>query len=622
MRRVLYAGIAVVVMSCAHAPPEARTPSAAVTVTSVEPPSWWLGSTIDPVRILVRGSGLTGARIEAEGGVVVSSSWVNPAGTALFADLSLAHASPGTRRLRIGNVDWAWQLAPPLERHGHFAGFSPDDVIYLLMPDRFANGDPANDDPPASKGLFDRKKGRFYHGGDFQGVIERLPYLRDLGVSAIWMTPIYDNSNRVNSHELHDGQPVTDFHGYGAVDYYGVEEHFGDLAKLRELSARAHQAGIKMIQDEVANHVGPDHPWANDPPTPDFLHGTPQRHLMIRYDMTPVTDPKADPAEKKKVLEGWFVDLLPDIAQESDEAARYEIQNTLWWIANGDFDGIRQDTLPYVPRAFWARWMTAIRREFPDVKVVGEMNHEDANLVSFFQGGKTRFDGVDSKIDTLFDFPLAHALRHVFASGKSMKEVAAILEKDALYTDPSVLVTFVGLHDMKRFMNEPGATTAGLALAQTFVFTARGTPMIYYGDEIGMPGGDDPDNRRDFPGGFPGDSRNAFTAAGRTAEEQSLFTRIRTVSALRRELEPLRRGKMVVLSVTDHTIAFARLPGVVVAFNAGDKHVDMTLDASAAGLAPHAVLTDRLRNTSDVEVDGADLRVHLPSRSAAVYVAR
>jgi glycosidase len=203
-----------------------------------------------------------------------------------------------------------------------------------------------------------------------------------------------------------------------------------------------------------------------------------------------------------------------------------------------------------------------------------------------------------------------------------MKEVSAILEKDALYTDPSTLVTFVGLHDMKRFMSEPGATTAGLALAQTFVLTARGTPMIYYGDEIGMPGGDDPDNRRDFPGGFPGDPRSAFTPAGRTPDEQSLFTRIRTVAQLRRELEPLRRGKMVVLSVTDRAIAFARLPGVVVAINAGDKHVDMTLDVSAAGLAPNTVLTDRLQHTPDVEVDGASLRVHVPTRSASIYVRR
>ncbi len=621
--------LALALAACRDAPPSVASPVRAVEapfeVTTVEPPSWWAGSSVEPVRLLVRGRGLRGARVEGDGGLALGAPWVNDAGTALLVDLSLAHAEPGVRTVRVvrggARVERAWELAPPLARRP--AGFSPDDVIYLLMPDRFADGDPSNDDPPASRGLFDRNDPRYYHGGDFQGVIDRLPYLADLGVTAIWMTPIYDNANRLNTHETHRGQPVTDDHGYGAVDLYGVEEHFGDLGKLRELTARAHALGMRVIQDQVANHTGPEHPWATDPPTPDWLHGTPAHHMRIELHASSIADPHADPAEKRRVLDGWFVDLLPDVAHENDEPARYEIQNTLWWLATAGFDGIRQDTLPYVPRAFWARWMDAIRREFPDARVVGEMNDPDARLVSFFQGGRARFDGVDSHLDTLFDFPLVYPLRRVFAQGASMKELAAALEKDALYPDPTVLVTFAGLHDMKRFMSEPGATMDGLALAQTFLLTARGTPMIYYGDEIGMQGGDDPDNRRDFPGGFPADARNAFTEAGRTAEERRLFDRIRKAAHARRALEPLRRGRMVMLAAEDRAMAYARVPpsgaGVVVVLNDAAHEAVVTCDAARAALPRDATLVDALGAAPDVRLDATTLRARMPPRSAAIY---
>ncbi|HEY8076263.1 MAG TPA: alpha-amylase family glycosyl hydrolase, partial [Labilithrix sp.] len=597
---------------------------------SIEPPSWWARSSIEPLRLLVRGRGLAVARVAGDGGLAFGPPSVNAAGTALLVDLSLVRATPGVHTVRIdagaAHVSRAWELAPPLERAGRFAGFSPDDVLYLLMPDRFADGDPSNDDPPASRGLFDRADARYYHGGDFQGVIDHLPYLADLGVTALWMTPIHDNANRLNTHEEHGGRPVTDYHGYGAVDLYGVEEHFGDLAKLRELVARAHAFGIRVIQDEVANHTGPEHPWAHDPPTADWLHGTPEHHLPIELHASSIADPRADPAVKRRVLDGWFVDLLPDVAQENEEPARYEIQNTLWWIATAGFDGIRQDTLPYVPRAFWARWMEAIRREFPDVRVVGEMNDPDARLVSFFQGGRARFDGVDSRIDTLFDFPLVYPLRRVFAQGASMKELAVAFETDSLYVDPSVLVTFAGLHDMKRFMSEPGATTERFALAQTLLLTARGTPMIYYGDEIGTRGGDDPDNRRDFPGGFPGDVRNAFTEAGRTAEEQDLFARVRKVARARRALAPLRRGRMVMLAAEDRAMAYARVPpdgaGVVVVLHDGAREAVVTCDVARASLPRDATLVDALGAAPDVHLEGTTLRARMPPRSAAIYTLR
>ncbi|HLA76322.1 MAG TPA: alpha-amylase family glycosyl hydrolase, partial [Vicinamibacteria bacterium] len=424
-------------------------------VSKVEPPNWWVGHTWNPVRVMLRGRHLEGARVEAEGaGVQIGLTRVNATGTYLFVDLHLAaDAQPGARVLRVvgreGAAEVAFPLLAPLPRQGRFQGFSTDDVIYLLMPDRFANGDSRNDDPAASAGLLDRKKARFYHGGDLQGVIDRLPYLKDLGVTSLWLNPWYDNNNRLNQIETYDNQPVTDYHGYGATDFYGVEDHFGDLATLKRLVEEAHRLGLKVIQDQVANHTGPYHPWVSDAPTPTWYNGTRDRHLANNWQVWTLADPRATPQETRATLEGWFANILPDLNQNDEEVRRYLIQNTLWWVATTGLDGIRQDTWPYVPRDFWRDWMGAIKREYPTLTVVGEMWDGNAGLVSFFQGGAAGFDGVDTGVDTLFDFPLLFPLRRAFAEGKPLREMVQTLGLDRLYPRPEQLVTFLGNHDVQ-----------------------------------------------------------------------------------------------------------------------------------------------------------------------------
>jgi glycosidase len=593
----------------------------------VEPPGWWPGHSLNPVRVMLRGRGLAGARLEARGGGVSASRvTVSASGTTLFADLHVAPgAAPGARELTVttaaGRATARFDLLAPLAREGRFQGFSPDDVIYLAMPDRFASGDPANDDPPRSRGLFDRSRGRYYHGGDLRGLRARLPYLADLGVTALWLNPIYDNHDRLNQRETYDGQPITDYHGYGAVDFYAVDEHLGDLAELRALVDAAHAAGIKVIQDQVANHSGPYHAWVADPPTPTWFNGTAERHLANTWQTWTLADPHATPETRRATLQGWFIDILPDLNQDDAEAAAYIIQNSLWWVGVAGFDGIRQDTLPYVPRAFWRDWMAALKREYPSLRVVGELFDGDPALVSFFQGGVPRFDGVDTGIDTLFDFPLFFPLRRAFAEGKALREVAQALARDHLYARPHELVTFLGLHDVARFMNEPGASPEGLALAFTFLMTARGTPLVYYGDEIGLPGGNDPDNRRDFPGGFPGDARDAFTAAGRTPREEALFQHVRRLARLRRQTEPLRRGATVHLLVEEQVYAYARRSAAgtaVVVLNNGAAPAPVDLPVAPAGLAEGDVIEDRLGSVPPVTVRGGQVRLTLPARSGAV----
>ena len=605
-------------------------------VTRVEPPDWWTGHSLNPVRLLISGHDLAGANVEAPGGLETSNVHVNEAGTFVFVDVRIpSDRRPGFVPLVVvtpeGRATAPFSVQPLLPRARRFAGFSPDDVIYLLMPDRFANGNRANDDPTISRGLWDRRKPRDYHGGDFAGVRNHLSYLRDLGVTALWLTPWYDNVNHLNQLEKYAannrrsdaGEPSTDYHGYGAVDFYGVEEHFGTLKELRALVDAAHARGLKVIQDQVANHTGPYHPWTTNPPTPTWFNGTVANHLENSWQTWTIaaTNPPAD--KLKSTLEGWFINLLPDLNQNDPETATYLIQNSLWWLGQAGLDAVRQDTLPYVPRTYWSRWTAALKREYPHLTVLGEMWDGNPALVSFFQGGRARFDGVDSGVDTLFDFPLFYAIRDVFAQGQPMTRLSQTLAADTNYVNARVLVTFLGLHDTPRFLSEPGATRAGLQLAFTFLMTTRGTPLIYYGDEVAMRGGGDPDNRRDFPGGWREDTHNAFRKSGRTTEEEAVHAQVQKLLSLRRQLEPLRRGELRELVATGAIYAFSRVtPGksVVVAFNNAAQPAILTLDLAPAGLASATTLTDRLGALGRVAVASGMAHVALPGRSAAILV--
>ena len=364
------------------------------------------------------------------------------------------------------------------------------------------------------------------------------------------------------------------------------------MESLRELVDRAHATGIKMILDQVANHTGPSHPWAADPPTPTWLNGSVTSHLPQSSELWTLADPYSTPQMQSGMLEGWFVNRLPDINQNDPEAARYLVQNTLWWIGSTGIDGVRLDTVPYVPRRFWREWSTAVKREYPAFKTVGEVYDRNPSVVASFQEtGKTG-------IDSVFDFPLYFALRRAFAEGLSLREVPMTLAQDRLFPNPSTLVTFLGLHDVPRFANDPAA----LKLAFTLLFTTRGIPLIYYGDEIGMAGAGDPDNRRDFPGGWAEDRRSAFEAIGRTPAEQSIWESVRGLTRLRAESHALRRGKLMNLAVDDQFYCFARVAGgetVVIAMNNAPKPYE-----------------------SDVYffgVEGNRIRVSLGPRSAAVY---
>ena len=372
------------------------------------------------------------------------------------------------------------------------------------------------------------------------------------------------------------------------------------------------------------NHTGPYHPWVDDPPTPTWFNGTKQNHLANVFQTWVLHDPRPVADLKKGTLEGWFLDFLPDLNQHDKEVERYLIQNTLWWIGVTGLDGIRMDTWQYVPNTFWHKWTAAIKREYPKFTVVGEVKDGDVDHTSYFQGGKVR-DGVDSGLDSLLDFPMFYPIRHAFGEGKDVDAIPKMLAKDYLYTNPNILVTLLGGHDDGRFMNENGATIDGLKLAHAFILTTRGVPQLYYGDEIGMEGPDEPTTRGDFPGGFPEDKRNAFTSQGRTREEQDLFDYVRKVVRLHTTLPPLKRGELINLYVEKQQYAYSRklnTTNVVVAINNDTKAAAISFRVQAVGLANGTMLIDRLGSLGAVRVGDGKLSVTMPARSASVLVQR
>lgn len=605
------------------------------SVEKVDPPSWWQSSTVNPVRLLLTGKNLQGATVTApnRSGFLTKNVKVSANGNYLFVDVSIyPNAKVGKYKFIVTvqgkSTEFQFELMPKSVSPNKHRGYTPDDVIYFVIPDRFSDGDTSNNDPEKSKGLFDRKFGRHYHGGDLQGLIEKLPYLKSLGVTAIWTTPVYDNNDKPDYKENYPGMPfTTGYHGYGAVDMYAVDEHLGDMAKLKEFIQTAQKMGFKVIQDQVANHTSPYHSWADNPPTPTWWNGTVANHPNNNWQKWTAMNPRATYQTQSSNIDGWFINILPDFNQNDPEVEKYLIQNSLWWLQIGGFDAIRMDTLPHVPRTFWGKWGSAIKKEYPKVNILGELFDSDPVLISYFQAGRKGHDGIDPKIDTLYDFALFYPIRNAFAKGESIRGVSQMLARDWIYPNANVLTTFLGVHDMERFMHEKGATIDGLKLAQTFIMTTRGTPLLYYGDEIAMPGGGDPDNRRDFPGGFAGDSRNAFEASGRTADENNVWNHLAKLGQLRQKYGALRTGKSLDLFDAEQQMAYARLMdekiAVLMIFNNDTKSAEVSFDVSMINAIPkNSLMKDELGKISDIKIENGKVKFMMPARTAGIFTVK
>jgi len=593
----------------------------APTVTKVEPPSWWAGHTINPVRLLIRGTNLTGAKLRSLNPQLrVSEVSVNEKGSYLFANLEISPSLPaGKYPLLVesasGSTAISYNLEAPLDARTNFQGITTDDVIYLIMTDRFADGEPSNNAPrDSSPEANDRNNPRGFHGGDLRGVINHLPYLKDLGVTALWLTPWYDNWNGVNRCEK-PWCPNTYYHGYHAIDYYAVEDRFGDLATLRELVQKAHAMGIKIIQDQVANHVGSQHPWVKDPPLSNWFHGTLAAHQLNKFRNSALLSPHSNQVEFRNTLDGWFSDDLPDMNQEQPEVARYEIQNALWWVGVTGIDGIRQDTIQYMPRAFIRDLSNALHRQYPKLWMVGEVFERDAAHTAFFIGGRTGWDGIDTKLDSVFDFSLWNASLFVFTHKAPVRVLPHQLKYDALYPDPSKVTVLTNNHDTTRFMSLTGATLAGAMMHAAFVLSVRGIPQLYAGEEIAMEGKEDPDNRRDFPVA-------AFKTEGRDAKERQMFDWTRAWIRLRHEHPALRSGKLIDLFSDDETYVFARQLGtetIVVAFNRENKTKQISVPVGSIDVKDGVTLKSLIGPATRAGVVNGEAKLNLPPQVAMAF---
>lgn len=527
---------------------------ASPTVTKIEPPSWWAGHSIGTVRVLVRGFDLQSSEVRSTNkSLKTSNIRVNERGEYLFVDVTIdPRTRAGKYELEVigpsGKTKVPFEVFPPISASTKQRGVNNDDVIYLIMTDRFADGDQSNNKD------VDRKNPRAWHGGDFRGIISKLDYLKELGITAIWLTPWYDNPDEANQCDK-PWCPNTNYHGYHAIDYYGVENHFGTMADLQTLVREAHKKGIKIIQDQVANHVGIQHPWAKSPPLPNWF----SQFTQNSFNNSVLLSPNSSRADRDNLLKGWFNELLPDLNQEEPEVSRYLIQNALWWVGITGIDGIRQDTIQYMPRTFIRDWSTAILKQYPKFYLVGEVFEENSAHTAFFQGGKVGWDGIDTNLPSIFDFKLWRTSQEVFTGKQPARALRDVLKYDGLYPNINNVTTLTNNHDTDRFMSLPGATIEGAMMHVAFILSTRGIPQLYYGEEIGMTGGHDPDNRKDFPGGFPGDERDAFKKESRTADEQRMFDSTRNWLTIRRLRSSLREGRTIDLHFDNDTYVFARV---------------------------------------------------------------
>lgn len=608
---------------------ESPNPNAPV-INKVEPPNWWVGLTED-VLLLLTGKNLQVTHANCNlNEVMVSRTQSSANGDYLFVWLKLLpDLKSGTAVCRIttanGQTSFEFPIAARKAILGRNQGLSLDDVIYLILPDRFANGDPTNDEPAEFPGSHDRSKPRAYHGGDLRGITAHLPYLKDLGVSTVWLTPIVKNG------------AAQDYHGYGAIDLYAVDPHLGTLGDYQELVEAAHKQHLKVFFDIVPNHVGPLHPWVKDPPATDWFHGTAQRHLNSyspvkgafyglpeKRDYDPfeaLADPHTPAQMRKNLTDGWFFGILPDMNTENPIVVQYLTQNGIWWAEISGLDGYRIDTFPYVPRAFWEQWHRELRRIYPRLSTIGEVFHPDPTVTSFYAGGRKGWDGIDTQLTTVFDYPMHFALRDVLLNGAPTGRLTNILRQDSLYPHPEFLVPFFGNHDVPRFASSNGPTAEKLKLAFGLILTLRGIPELYYGDEIGMTGGADPDNRRDFPGGWIEDQHNAFTREGRTVQQQQIFETVQALLRLRQEHEALRGAKLWHLASDDSSYVFLRESEderLLIAFHngAGSKTLAVSL---ADTPAKSAAQITTLFGDAQADLAGQQLNLAMPAHSLTIF---
>ena len=512
---------------------------AAVKIDRIDPANWFVGMKNTSLQLMVYGENIRQADVTTDyDGVKIDSIVRLDSPNYLLVYLNLEGVKPGEMTLNFKNGKAVkkvkYELKAREKRGEERMGFTNADVLYMLMPDRFADGNPDNND---IKGMnpykTDRSQPSLRHGGDLEGIRRHLDYFKELGVTALWFTPVLENNS-----------PGGSYHGYATTDYYRVDPRFGTNDEYRRLTDEAHAKGLKIVMDMIFNHCGFEHPWIKDMPSKDWLN-TPEwlydrkdktkaevnrKYMQTTYKLTPTVDPYASAIDLKETVDGWFVPSMPDLNQRNPHVIRYLIQNSIWWIETVGIDGIRMDTYPYADADAMALWMKTIDEEYPNFNVVGETWVSDPPYTAAWQKD-SKISQRNSYLKTVMDFSF-HAkinqakYENTDGSGNGMNRIYENFVYDYLYPNPSSVMAFVENHDTDRFLGN-GRDTTALKQAMAILLTVKRIPQLYYGTEILMNGTKEKTDgyvRKDFPGGFPGDDHNAFTAGGRTPEENAMFT--------------------------------------------------------------------------------------------------
>ena len=631
IRKSIFTAMAVAGMvSCGSGPesdPE-KIQDAGTRVGRVEPLSWWTGMKT-PLQLMVCGDGISRYDVRIEGGKGVKAGTVHKADSPdyLFVDVEISpDAVPGTYYIVFDDgtdkFKYSYEIAARSEGSAERGSFSTADMVYLIMPDRFANGDPSNDatDDTAEKPDRDGFFGR--HGGDIQGIIDHLDYISDLGATAVWCTPL-----------LLDDEPEGSYHGYACADYYRIDPRFGSNGLYREFVGKAHEKRLKVIMDIVTNHCGTAHWWMKNLPFEDWVHVFPE-YTGTNVCFSTNMDPNASKYDLNLQESGWFVPSMPDMNLDNPFVLQYFKQWAVWWIEYAGLDGFRVDTYPYNEKKPMSEWCAAVLEEYPGFNIVGECWTSSIPQLAYWQGGNANRDGFDSHLPSIMDFPLQEAICKGLptdsqAWGEGMVRVYDCLSHDFVYHDLSRMMIFVGNHDMDRIGDVLRHNADRQKIAIAMMATMRGIPQMFYGDEMMFVSKDRSQGhgglRVDFPGGWAGDKVNLFTAGGRAraavntdgkpvpegfAADMHDYTR--TLFQWRKGKKVIHDGRTMHFLTRDNTYAYFRYDDTDAVFvfinnSRGKKHIPWSHYAEIAdGLHDgRNVLTGESAEVSDSTVVGS-----------------
>ncbi|MEO3677623.1 glycoside hydrolase family 13 protein [Rheinheimera sp. FR7-31] len=533
-------------------------------IKHLEPANWWAGMQHPELQLMLHGDKLAQCNVSLDyKGATLSGTTTTANPNYLFINLTLAaDIAPGDLPIKLNCADTQQTLAYPLlaRRAGSARreGFNPSDVIYLLTPDRFANGDPTNDTVPGMLEPANRSDNNGRHGGDLAGMAKALPYLADMGFTAMWPTPLTENN-----------QSAYSYHGYAATDLYKVDPRFGSNAQYRELVAKANQLGIKVIQDIIVNHIGHQHWWLNDLPDTNWLNNqaflTGAAFVGTNHNRSTIQDPYASKVDTAQFTDGWFVDTMPDLNQRHPLLATYLIQNSIWWVEYANLSGIREDTYSYADKTFLTEWARRLMLEYPNFNIVGEEWSPNPLIVSYWQRGKLNKDGYVSHTPSMLDFPLYDALLKALTTEESWNSgwigLYEMLSNDHVYADPFNLVIFEGNHDTARIFSLLDEDMDLYRMAISYLATMRGIPQLFYGTEIAMQSPkvrDDGKVRADFPGGWAGDKVNAFTGQGLNTTQKSAQQLVKILLNWRKTASAIHSGKLLHFAPDNGTYTYFR----------------------------------------------------------------